>query len=71
MLIPKDINKPGIIIEFKRARKTNKKSIEELIEEARKQIEYKKYETELLNRVIANIKKLLIVFKAKEVQLMM
>ncbi len=67
MVIPKDISKPGIIIEFKRARKTNKKSIEELIEEARKQIEDKKYETELLNRGITNIKKLVIVFKGKEV----
>ena len=67
MVIPKDIVKPGIIIEFKRARKTNKKSIEELIEEARKQIEDKKYETELLSRGITNIKKLVIVFKGKEV----
>ncbi|MGG7144127.1 AAA family ATPase [Clostridium nigeriense] len=67
MVIPKDIAKPGIIIEFKRARKTNKKSIEELIEEARKQIEDKKYETELLNRGITNIKKIVIVFKGKEV----
>jgi len=67
MVIPKDIAKPGIIIEFKRARKTNKKSIEELIEEARKQIEDKKYETELINRGITNIKKLVIVFKGKEV----
>ena len=54
-------------IEFKRARKTNKKTIEELIEEARKQIEDKKYETELLNRGITNIKKIVIVFKGKEV----
>ena len=67
MVIPKDINKPGIIIEFKRARKTNKKSIEELINEAKKQIEDKKYETELLERGITNIKKLVIVFKGKEV----
>ena len=67
MVIPKDIAKPGIIIEFKRARKTNKKTIEELIEEARKQIEDKKYETELLNRGITNIKKIVIVFKGKEV----
>ena len=67
MVIPKDINKPGIIIEFKRARKTNKKSIEELINEAKKQIEDKKYEIELLNRGITNIKKLVIVFKGKEV----
>ena len=65
MVIPKDISKPGIIIEFKRARKTNKKSIEELIEEARKQIEDKKYEIELLERGITNIKKLVIVFKGK------
>ena len=67
MVIPKDIAKPGIIIEFKRARKTNKKTIEELIEEARKQIEDKKYEIELLNRGITNIKKIVIVFKGKEV----
>ena len=67
MVIPKDINKPGIIIEFKRARKTNKKLIEELVEEAKKQIEDNKYETELLNRGITNVKKLVIVFKGKEV----
>ena len=67
MVIPKDVNKPGIIIEFKRARKTNKKSIEELINEAKKQIEDKKYEIELLDRGITNIKKLVIVFKGKEV----
>lgn len=67
MVIPKDISRPGIIIEFKRARKTNKKAIEQLIEEAKTQIEEKKYETELLNRGITNIKKLVIVFKGKEV----
>ena len=67
MVIPKDVNKPGIIIEFKRARKTNKKSIEKLIYEAKNQIEDKKYEIELLERWITNIKKLVIVFKGKEV----
>ena len=67
MVIPKDISKPGIIIEFKKARRTNKKSIDQLIEEAKKQIEDKKYETELLSRGITNIKKLVIVFKGKEV----
>ena len=67
MVIPKDVNKPGIIIEFKRARKTNKKSIEKLIYEAKNQIEDKKYEIELLERGITNIKKLVIVFKGKEV----
>ena len=67
MVIPKDISKPGIIIEFKKARRTNKKSIYQLIEEGKKQIEDKKYETELLSRGITNIKKLVIVFKGKEV----
>ncbi|MGL5085045.1 MAG: PD-(D/E)XK nuclease domain-containing protein, partial [Clostridium sp.] len=46
--------------------KTNKKTVPELIEEAKKQIEDKKYETELLHRGITNIKKLAIVFKGKE-----
>ena len=67
MVIPKDITKPGIIIEFKRARKNNKKTIEQLIEESKTQIEDKKYETELLSRGITDIKKLVIVFKGKEV----
>ena len=67
MIIPKDKNKLGIIIEFKKARITNKKSIEELIEEGKNQIEDKKYETELVSRGITNIKKLVIVFKGKEV----
>ena len=67
MIIPKDKSKIGIIIEFKKARITNKKSIEQLIEEAKNQIEDKKYETELVSRGITNIKKLVIVFKGKEV----
>ena len=67
MVIPKDKSKIGIIIEFKRARKTNKKLVEELVNEAKKQIEDKKYEIELLNRGITKIKKLVIVFKGKEV----
>ena len=67
MVIPKDISKLGIIIEFKKARRTNKKSIDQLIEEGKKQIEDKKYETELLSRGITNIKKLVIVFKGKGV----
>ena len=65
--LSKDITRTGIIIEFKKARKTNKKSVDKLIEEAKNQIEEKRYETELLNRGITNIKKLVIVFKGKEV----
>ncbi|MGG7056940.1 AAA family ATPase [Clostridium tertium] len=67
MVIPKDISKIGIIIEFKKYYEEYGETIEELIEEAKKQIEDKKYETELLNRGITNIKKLVIVFKGKEV----
>ena len=67
MIIPKDITKIGIIIEFKKYYEEYGETIEELIEEARNQIEDKKYETELLNRGITNIKKLVIVFKGKEV----
>ena len=67
MVIPKDISKLGIIIEFKKYDEEDEESLEELIEEAKNQIENKKYETELLNRGITNIKKLVIVFKRKEV----
>ena len=67
MIIPRDISKLGIIIEFKKYDEEDEESLEELIEEARNQIEDKKYETELLNRGITNIKKLVIVFKGKEV----
>ena len=67
MVIPRDISKIGIIIEFKRYDEEDEESLEELIEEAKNQIEDKKYETELLDRGITNIKKLVIVFKGKEV----
>ena len=67
MIIPRDIKKLGIIIEFKKYDEEDEESLEELIQEAKNQIEDKKYETELLNRGITNIKKLVIVFKGKEV----
>ena len=43
------------------------KTFKEAIKEAKTQIKDKKYETELLSRGITNIKKLVIVFKGKEV----
>lgn len=66
-LIPKDTSKLGVIIEFKSLRNNYKKTIEEALDNALNQIEKQKYETELLNRGIKNIKKLAIVFKGKEV----
>ncbi|MGL5712737.1 MAG: PD-(D/E)XK nuclease domain-containing protein [Paraclostridium sp.] len=66
MVIPIDPSKTGIIIEFKKYDEEDEESLEELIQEAKEQIESKKYETELLSRGISDIKKLVIVFKGKE-----
>ena len=65
MIIPGDVSKLGFIIEFKKSRKNE--SVESAAESALKQIDDKKYETELLERGITNIKKLAIVFNGKEV----
>ena len=67
MIIPKDINKKGIVIEFKRASQFNKESIEKALELAKIQLEEKKYETELIRRGVKDIIKLAIAFKGKEV----
>jgi len=69
MIIPKDVSKYGIIIEFKKIDELSKQSIEDATEKALKQIEDKKYESELLERGIKNIIKLAIVFKNKEVEI--
>ena len=66
-IIPKDINKKGIIIEFKIADKSTEESMQKSIEKAKLQIEEKKYETELIKRGIKDIVKLAIVFRGKEV----
>jgi len=65
MIIPKDADKLGFIIEFKKTRK--KETLENAVKSALKQIENQKYETELHQRGINNYKKLAIVFKGKEV----
>ena len=67
MIIPKDTNKKAIIIEFKRASELRKESIEKALELAKKQLNEKKYETELIGRGIKDIMKLAIAFKGKEV----
>ena len=69
MIIPKDISKQGIIIEFKKINEFLDDTIEEATKEALKQIEDKRYEAELQNRGITNIIKLAIVFKNKEVEI--
>ena len=74
-VIPKDIfngqdlKKPGIIFEFKRYDKEDEETIEEMLDIALKQIEDKKYDTELKNRGVENIIKLAMVFNGKEVHI--
>ncbi|MGN0144678.1 MAG: AAA family ATPase [Clostridium sp.] len=69
MIIPKDTSKLAIIIEFKKIRESNSKSIEKGIEEALNQIEENQYERELKIRNINNILKLAIVFKGKKIKI--
>jgi hypothetical protein len=68
MIIPKDVSRTGIIIEFKKIDYFLDDTIEEATKDALKQIEEKKYETELVQRGVQNILKLAIIFKGKEVK---
>ncbi len=67
MLIPKDKNLQGIIIEFKVSNKED--NLKEKAEEALKQIDDKKYETELKNIGITDIYKYGIAFCGKQVEI--
>ena len=69
MIIPKDISKPGIIIEFKKINNLSKETVEQGTLEALKQIEEKKYCAEILAKEIKNIIKLAIVFKGEEIKI--
>ena len=66
-IIPHDIHQTGYVIEFKTVDTDENETVEAAVKSALKQIEEKKYETELLERGIKNYKKLAIVFKGKEV----
>ncbi|WP_459480892.1 AAA family ATPase [Clostridium saccharoperbutylacetonicum] len=68
MIIPKDVSRTGIIIEFKKIDHFLDDTIEEATKDALKQIEEKKYETELVQKGVQNILKLAIVFKGKEIK---
>ncbi|OOM73830.1 hypothetical protein CLOBL_45600 [Clostridium sp. BL-8] len=69
MIIPKDILKLGIIIEFKKINELSKETIDMAAQEALKQIEKNKYEQELISKGIENTIKLSIVFKGKEISI--
>ena len=66
MIVPRDINGTGVIIEFKKRRPKEEENLEETAVNALEQIEAKKYEVELRERGITNIKKLAICFDGKE-----
>ena len=69
MLEPKEKNGNSFIMEFKIAEDMEEESLEKLIEEAKKQIEEKKYEQELKERGFSNITKMIFAFKGKEFKL--
>jgi hypothetical protein len=65
MIIPVDPAKLGYIIEFKKVRRNE--TVESAVESALKQIDERKYETELIERGIKTYKKLAVVFNGKDV----
>lgn len=67
MIIPKDISKLGIVIEFKKLDPDDTETLEEMADEALKQIKGKKYSITLEQRGIQDIKEIAIVFKGKEI----
>jgi hypothetical protein len=66
MIIPKDISRLGIVIEFKKLDPDDEETLEETADMALKQIKEKKYATALEARGVKNIKEIGIVFKGKE-----
>lgn len=68
MLIPKDVSRLGVIIEFKKISDYSNDIMEEVTEEALKQIDDMNYRAELVERDIKNILELAIVFRGKEVK---
>jgi hypothetical protein len=66
MIIPKDVSKLGIVIEFKKLDPDDDETLEETADMALKQIKEKKYSTTLEDRGVKNIKEIGIVFKGKE-----
>ncbi len=69
MLEPKDKNGNSFIMEFKVYKQDKEKTIEETIENAKKQIKEKGYEQNLKERGFKNITKMVYAFKGKEVKM--
>ena len=69
MLEPKDKNGNSFIMEFKVYKEDKEKDIDDTIENAKKQIEERKYEEDLQERGYTNITKMVFAFKGKEVKM--
>jgi galactitol-specific phosphotransferase system IIB component len=69
MLEPKDKSGNAFIMEFKVYREDKESSIEETIENAKKQIEDKKYEASLKERGFLNVTKMVFAFNGKDVKI--
>ena len=69
MLEPKDKNGNSFIMEFKVLKDREEKTLKEAIENAKKQIEEKKYEESLKERGFKNITKMVYAFNGKEVEM--
>ena len=67
MIIPKDTNKKGIVIELKTIDKFENEDYKKALDAALIQINDKNYEQELIDRGITNILKLAIVLDGKRV----
>ncbi len=67
MIIPRDTRQTGYVMEFKTVDQDEKESVPAAVKAALAQMEEKKYETELIERGIAKIKKLALVFNGKDV----
>ena len=69
MLEPKDKNANSFIMEFKVLEKDEEKRLEDTIENAKRQIEEKKYEENLRERGFTNITKMVFAFSGKQVKI--
>jgi hypothetical protein len=67
MVIPKDISKTGIIIEFKKVDEDDEEDLEKAVDAALEQIKDKDYKSELTERGFKNVIQLGIAFQGKKV----
>jgi len=68
MLIPTDLSNRGVIFEFKKVNKKKKETFETVIEDAKEQMEGKKYAHELHSLGVKEVVNIVIAFAGKEVR---